>query len=231
MSGTLYIVATPIGNLEDITLRAKRILSEVDLIAAEDTRHTRKLLSHLDIHTPMMSFSQHHERGKIPKVLDALKDGKDVALVSDAGTPCISDPGYPLLVAAIGEGIDVVPVPGASAAITALSAAGLPTDKFTFIGFLPEKPGKRRKVLEGLADYDHTLVFYVSKWKVEKQISEMLEIFGDRRACLCRELTKVHEEFVRGTLGSLLDVKNPKGELVLVIGPCHPCESRDLDSR
>jgi 16S rRNA (cytidine1402-2'-O)-methyltransferase len=220
MSGSLYIVATPIGNLEDITLRAKRILSEVDLIAAEDTRHTRKLLSHLDIHTPTMSFSQHHERGKIPKVIEVLKDGKDVALVSDAGTPCISDPGYPLLVAAIEEGIEVVPVPGASAVITALSAAGLPTDSFTFIGFLPEKKGKRTKLLEKLSDYNHTLVFYISKWKAEKQLVEILEIFGGRRAVLCRELTKIHEQFLRGNLSSIVETlisSPPKGEIVLIL--------------
>jgi 16S rRNA (cytidine1402-2'-O)-methyltransferase len=220
MSGTLYIVATPIGNLEDITLRAKRILGEVDLIAAEDTRHTRKLLSHLDIHTPLTSFSQHHEKGKSHKVVEMLKEGKDVALVSDAGTPCISDPGYPLLIAALDEGIDVVPVPGTSAVITALSAAGLPTDRFTFIGFLPEKPGKRKKVLEGLADYDHTLVFYLSKWKAEKQIAEMLEILGDREAVLARELTKIHEQFLRGSLSSIaasLASNPPKGEIVLIV--------------
>ncbi len=220
MAGTLYIVATPIGNLEDISLRAKHILAEVDLIAAEDTRQTRKLLAHLDIHTPLTSFSQHHEKGKAPMVIAALKGGKDVALVSDAGTPCISDPGYPLLVAAIDEGIDVVPVPGASAAITALSAAGLPTDRFTFIGFLPEKPGKRKKALEALAGYDHTLVFYLSKWKAEKQLGEMVEVFGNRRAVSARELTKVHEEFIRGTLRSIADhlTKNPpKGELVLIV--------------
>jgi len=220
MSGTLYIVATPIGNLEDITLRAKRILAEVDLIAAEDTRHTRKLLSHFDIHTKLISFSQHHEKGKTHKVIEILKRGENVALVSDAGTPCISDPGYPLLTAAIEEGVDVVPIPGASAVITALSAAGLPTDRFTFIGFLPEKPGKRTKVLEDLKSYEHTLVFYLSKWKAARQIAEMLEIFGDRRVCLCRELTKVHEEFRRGNLSSLaehLEKNPPKGELVLVL--------------
>lgn len=220
MSGTLYIVATPIGNLEDITLRAKRVLSEVDLIAAEDTRHTRKLLAHLDIHTPLTSFSQHHEKGKRHKIVDVLKEGKDVALVSDAGTPCISDPGYPLLTAAVQEGMKIVPIPGASAVITALSAAGLPTDRFTFIGFLPEKPGKRRKILEGLTDYDHTLVFYLSKWKAQKQLAEMREVFGDRQACLCRELTKVHEEFTRGTLDQLdkhLADNPPKGEMTLII--------------
>ena len=220
MSGTLYIVATPIGNLEDITLRAKRILSEVDVIAAEDTRQTRKLLSHYDIHTKLISFSQHHEKGKANKVVEMLKSGSDVALVSDAGTPCVSDPGYPLMAAAIEAGVDVVPVPGASAVIAALSAAGLPTDRFTFIGFLPEKPGKRSKVLESLRAYEHTLVFYLSKWKAAKQIGEMLEIFEDRDACLARELTKIHEEFRRDKLSVLRDhLENnpPKGELVLVL--------------
>jgi len=220
MSGKLYIVATPIGNLEDITLRAKRILSEVDLIAAEDTRHTRKLLAHLDIHTPLTSFSQHHEKGKSGKIVNLLKEGQNVALVSDAGTPCISDPGYPLLISAIEQGIDVVPVPGVSAVITALSAAGLPTDSFTFIGFLPEKPGKRRKVLEGLVDYDHTLVFYLSKWKAEKQLKEMLETFGNRRAVLARELTKVHEVFLRANLSEIaqhITDKPPKGEITLIV--------------
>ena len=220
MSGTLYIVATPIGNLEDITLRAKRILSEVDVIAAEDTRQTRKLLSHYDIHTKLISFSQHHEKGKANKVVEMLKSGSDVALVSDAGTPCVSDPGYPLMAAAIEAGVDVVPVPGASAVIAALSAAGLPTGRFTFIGFLPEKPGKRSKVLESLRAYEHTLVFYLSKWKAAKQIGEMLEIFEDRDACLARELTKIHEEFRRDKLSVLRDhLENnpPKGELVLVL--------------
>lgn len=220
MSGTLYIVATPIGNLEDITLRAKRILAEVDLIAAEDTRHTRKLLSHYDIHTKLMSFSQHHEKGKKHKVIEILKEGSDVALVSDAGTPCISDPGYPLMTAAIEEGVDVVPVPGASAVITALSAAGLPTDRFTFVGFLPEKSGKRTKALEDLRNYDHTLVFYLSKWKAARQLAEMVEVFDDRKAVLCRELTKVHEEFRRdnlSALAALLDENPPKGELVLIL--------------
>lgn len=220
MSGTLYIVATPIGNLEDMTLRAKRILEEVDLIAAEDTRHTRKLLSHFDIHTELMSFSQHHEKGKKHKVVELLKSGSDVALVSDAGTPCISDPGYPLMTAAIDEGIEVIPVPGASAVVAALSAAGLPTDRFTFIGFLPEKSGKRAKALESLKDYDHTLVFYLSKWKAAKWIAEILDILGNRKAVLCRELTKVHEQFLRGSLSELSESLRrdaPKGELVLVI--------------
>lgn len=220
MLGKLYIVATPIGNLEDITVRAKRILGEVDLIAAEDTRQTRKLLSHLDIHTKLMSFSEHHERKKLDSVIEMLLDGKEIALVSDAGTPCISDPGYPLLERAIKDGIEVIPIPGACAAITALSAAGLPTDAFTFIGFLPEKSGKREKLLSELKSYEHTLVFYLSKWKAKKHISDMCKIFGDRRAVLCRELTKIYEEFDRSTLFALLEKvqnKPPKGELVLIV--------------
>ncbi len=220
MSGTLYIVATPIGNLEDMTLRALRILKEVDLIAAEDTRHTRKLLSHFDIHTPLTSFAQMHERTKSGHLLNLLQEGKNIALVSDAGTPCISDPGYPLMAAAREAAIPVVPVPGACALIAALAAAGLPTDRFTFIGFLPDKEGKRRRILEEAKAYDHTLVFYLSKWKAQKQIAEMAAIFGTRPAVLARELTKLHEEFVRGTLDALAAHTKklpPKGELVLVI--------------
>ncbi len=220
MAGTLYIVATPIGNLEDITFRALRILSEVALIAAEDTRHTRKLLSHYKIHTKLTSYFQGREREKAESVIAALKSGSDVALVSDAGTPCISDPGYPLLSRAVEEGIEVVPIPGASALTAAISAAGLPTDSFTFAGFLPDKPGKRRKRLEELALLPHTLALYVSKWKAEAVISDCLEIMGDRRSSLCRELTKAHEEFVRGSLSGLLEhVRRnpPKGEMTLLI--------------
>lgn len=220
MTGTLYIVATPIGNLEDITLRALRILKEADLIAAEDTRHTRKLLTHFDIHTPLTSFFQGNEREKAKRIIDELLSGKNVALVSDAGTPCISDPGYPLLIAAIETGITVVPIPGASALAAAMSAAGLPTDRFTFIGFLPDKPGKRRNALAELDDIPHTLVFYVSPWKAKAVIADMLEVLGDRRACLARELTKIHEEFLRAPLSELaasIEAKALKGEMVLVV--------------
>jgi len=166
MAGTLYIVATPIGNLEDMTARAIRILREADLIACEDTRHTRKLLARFDIHTPMTSFFKGNEAGKADSIIAALKGGKAVALVSDSGTPCVSDPGFPLLVRAVEEGIPIVPVPGPSALAAAISAAGLPTDRFTFVGFLPDKPGKRKRVLEELASLDHTVVLYVSPWKV-----------------------------------------------------------------
>lgn len=220
MSGTLYIVSTPIGNLEDITIRAIRVLKEVDLIAAEDTRHTRKLLAHFAIHTPLTSFFKGNERNKADAIVSQMRLGKNVALVSNAGTPCISDPGYPLLVAAINAGIKVVPVPGPSAMTAALSVAGLPTDRFTFVGFLPDKQGKRQGVIEGLKDVPHTLVFYISPWKAMTQIGDCLAILGDRRACLCREMTKVHEEFIRSTIsGILATIKSqpPKGEMTLVV--------------
>lgn len=220
MCGTLYIVATPIGNLEDITFRALRVLSEAQLIAAEDTRHTRKLLTHYKIHTKLVSYFQGKEREKAESVLAVLRSGSDVALVSDAGTPCISDPGYPLLVAAIEEGIAVVPIPGASALTAAISAAGLPTDAFTFLGFLPDKSGKRRTKLEAFSGLSSTLVLYISKWKAKAVLEDCVDILGDRRACLCRELTKVHEEFVRAPLSAILEqvaVQPPKGELTLLI--------------
>jgi len=220
MSGTLYIIATPIGNLEDITLRAIRMLKEVGLIAAEDTRHTRKLLTHFDIHTPLTSFFQANERQKAEQIINALKEGKNVALVSNAGTPCISDPGYPLLVKAIEEGITVCPIPGASALAAAISAAGLPTDRFTFIGFLPDKPGKRKNALEGLKGLKHTLVFYISPWKAVQTAKDILDVLGDRQAVVCRELTKIHEEFVRGNLSLIvthLEKHPPKGEITLIV--------------
>ncbi len=220
MSGILYIVATPIGNLEDITARALRILREVDLIAAEDTRHTRKLLSHFDIHTPLTSFFKGNEREKTASIIAALLEGRSVALVSDAGTPCISDPGYPLLAAAVQSCVNVVPIPGPSALAAALSAAGLPTDRFTFVGFLPDKPGKRRRALEELKALSHTLAFYVSPWKGAATVEDCLTVFGNRRACLCRELTKIHEEFVRDdleALAALLRERPPKGEMTLII--------------
>ncbi len=220
MAGTLYIVATPIGNLEDITARAMRILREVDLIACEDTRHTKKLLSKFDIHTPLTSFFKGNEGEKVLSIIAALTAGRNVALVSDAGTPCVSDPGFPLLARAAEEGILIVPVPGPSALAAAISAAGLPTDRFTFAGFLPDKPGKRMRSLEELAALDHTVVLYVSPWKAMAVFKDCLAAFGDRRACLCREITKIHEEFIRGTLQEILDAaeeRKLRGEMTLVI--------------
>lgn len=219
MAGTLYIVATPIGNLEDITFRALRTLKEVDLIAAEDTRHTKKLLNHFDVHTPLTSFFKGNEGIKCDYVVGELISGKNVALVSDAGTPCISDPGYPLLAAAIAANINIVPIPGPSAVFAALSASGMTTDRFTFLGFLPDKPGRREKVLEELKGRSETLIFYVSPWKIHAVLHDCLRILGDRRACVCRELTKIHEEFLRGSL-SQISASLPesiKGEITLLV--------------
>jgi 16S rRNA (cytidine1402-2'-O)-methyltransferase len=220
MSGILYIVATPIGNLEDITLRALRVLKEVDLIACEDTRHTRKLLSHFGIETPTTSYFEHNKFSKGDLLIGKLLDGQNVALVSDAGTPGVSDPGYNLVVAAIEKGIAVVPIPGPSAAISALCASGLPTDRFLFIGFLPQKDGKKRKVLESLAGEPSTLIFYESPFRVKKTLRLIKDAFGDRRCALAHELTKVHEGFIRGTIGEILAkemVIVEKGEWILLI--------------
>jgi len=221
MSGILYIVATPIGNLEDITLRALRVLKEVDLIAAEDTRQTKKLLTHFAISTSLTSYFQGNERGKLETLVSALEEGKNIALVSDAGTPGISDPGYPLIREAVFRGIKVEVIPGPCAAISALVGSGLPTDRFSFIGFLPDKPGKRKKVLEELKSFEHTLIFYVSKWKIEKTLQDCCEVFGNKPAVLARELTKLHEESLRASLEELAEIcsqRELKGELVLLIG-------------
>src|SRR3989338_2205531 len=216
----LYVVATPIGNLEDITFRALRILKEVDLIVAEDTRHTRKLLTHFEIQTPLNSFFEHRENEKLAPILGKLKAGKNIALVSDAGTPGISDPGFRLIRAAIEENMDVVPIPGPCAAIACLQAAGLPTDHFFFVGFLPEKPGKRQKYIETLKNLPHTIVIYLSRWKAAKHLEELAQIFFERNVCLGREITKMHEEFWRGSLSELAKKvvsQPPKGEMTLVI--------------
>lgn len=221
MPGTLYIVATPIGNLEDITHRAVRILKEADLIACEDTRHTRKLLSHFGIETPTTSYYEHNKFSKGDVLLRALDEGKNVALVSDAGTPGISDPGYNLVAAAVEKGIAVVPVPGPSAAVAALCASGLPTDRFLFVGFLPQKDGKKRRVLESVARQPSTLIFYESPFRVTKTLHLMKEVFGgDRRCVLAHELTKVYEGFFRGTIDDILARDSEliaKGEWIVLI--------------
>ncbi len=221
MSGVLYIVATPIGNLEDITLRALRILKEVDLIACEDTRHSLRLLQHYEIRKPLVSYFEHNKMVRGERIIQELESGKSVALVSDAGTPGISDPGYNLVVSAIAKGIPVVPIPGSSAAIAALSAAGLPTDQFHFVGFLPVKEGKKRKLLESLKEDPGTLVFYESPFRVKKTLKLCLDIFGDRPAVAVHELTKIHEGFFRGKISEVLDLIQEvpeKGEWVLLIG-------------
>ena len=192
-TGMLYVVATPLGNLEDVTLRALRILREVSLVACEDTRHTRKLLAAHGIETPTTSYFEHNERFKGAQILEALRAGRDIALVSDAGTPAISDPGERLVRDARAAGIAVVPVPGPSAATAALSVCGLATDRFLFVGFLPAKAGARRKVLEALTSERPTLVFFESPVRVVDALSDMIAAFGDRDAFLCREATKLHE--------------------------------------
>ncbi|MDQ7028417.1 MAG: 16S rRNA (cytidine(1402)-2'-O)-methyltransferase [Ardenticatenia bacterium] len=219
--GTLYVVGTPIGNLEDITLRALRVLREVDLIAAEDTRRTATLLQRHGIRTRLTSYHAHNRHHKLPVLLRALADGADVALVSDAGMPGISDPGYELVARAVEQGVRVVPVPGPSAVIAALVAAGLPCDHFTFLGFLPRKRSARRHLLHEVASWPHTLVVFEAPHRLVKSLADMVELLGgERRVAVARELTKVHEEFWRGTLeGALTHFRTtpPRGELTLVI--------------
>jgi 16S rRNA (cytidine1402-2'-O)-methyltransferase len=218
--GTLYLVATPIGNLEDITLRALRVLRDVSLIAAEDTRHTRKLLARYDIHTPTTSYFEHNKLAKLDAILAALEVG-DVALVSDAGMPGISDPGYELVRAALERGFPVVPVPGPSAIITALAASGLPTDAFVYVGFLPRRAGERRKALESLRGERRTLILYEAPHRLLDTLSDILAALGDRPIAIARELTKVHEEIWRGTVSEALahfTGHAPRGEFTLVIG-------------
>ena len=220
-TGTLFVVATPLGHLEDLTLRALRVLREVSLVACEDTRRTGTLLRAHGIATATTSYFEHNERSKGVKILEALRAGRDVALVSDAGTPGISDPGYRLVRDARAEGIAVVPVPGPSAATAALSVSGLPTDRFLFVGFLPAKAGARRKALEALASERPTLVFFESPVRLVDSLSDMLAALGDREAFLCREATKAHEEYVRAPLSALLERlaarDSVKGEIVLIV--------------
>ena len=219
-SGTLYIVATPIGNLEDMTLRAIRVLKEADLIAAEDTRHTRKLLDRYDISTSLTSYHDHNKEEKAPVLVAKLLEGKNVALVSDAGTPGISDPGYFLINLAIHQNIPVVPIPGATAAIAALSISGLPTDSFVFEGFLPSKQGARTKRLEEIATEKRTMIFYEAPHRIIRTIEDMAAVLGDRKAVVTRELTKVYEEAIRGTLSEVLarlKTGTTKGEFTIII--------------
>jgi 16S rRNA (cytidine1402-2'-O)-methyltransferase len=219
--GTLYVVATPLGHLEDVTLRALRVLREVSLVACEDTRRTGALLRAHGIGTATTSYFEHNERWKGGRILEALRGGRDVALVSDAGTPGVSDPGYRLVRDARDAGLPVVPVPGPSAAVAALSVSGLPTDRFLFVGFLPPRSSARRRALEGLAPERPTLVFHESPVRVLDCLADMVEVLGDRDAFLCREATKVHEEYVRAPLSALLASlaarDRVQGEIVLVV--------------
>ena len=221
--GLLYVVATPIGNLEDFSPRAVDTLRKVDLIAAEDTRHSRPLLRHYGIDTPTLAWHEHNERAQLEKMLSLLSEGKSVALVSDAGTPLISDPGFPLVREASAAGIKVVPIPGASALTCALSAAGLPTDRFLFAGFPPRGGSQRRQWFSELAEERATLVFYESGHRIQSSLADMLASFGEERdAVIGRELTKLHETFLRGSLGELQerideDEDQRKGEFVVLV--------------
>jgi len=218
--GTLYIVSTPIGNLEDISLRALRILKEVDLIAAEDTRHTGLLLKHFGIQTPLTSYFQGNELKKKEFILSQLRHGHRVALVSDAGTPGISDPGFRLIQTAIGNQIPIVPIPGPSAAVAALSVSGLPTDAFLFRGFLPHKSKKKRDLLNELKEVRETLIFYESPHRISETLKDIFDILGDREMVLTRELTKVYEEILRGKVSEIqtqIGERQLKGEITVIV--------------
>jgi 16S rRNA (cytidine1402-2'-O)-methyltransferase len=224
----LYLVATPIGNLEDITLRALRILKEVDQIACEDTRHTQKLLSHYNIQKPLVSYHEHNELTRAPELVVAMEQGAQIALVSDAGVPLVSDPGYRLVTLCLRHRIPVVPIPGPSALLAALSASGLPNEEFLFAGFLPARSGERRRALERLRIEDRTIIFYEAPHRIEETLIDAHEILGDRPACIAREVTKLHEEFRRGSLAELavsLAEKPARGEITLLIGPV-PAEEK-----
>jgi 16S rRNA (cytidine1402-2'-O)-methyltransferase len=220
MPGTLYLVATPIGNLKDITFRAVETLRTVDIIACEDTRHTRKLLNHFDITSKLISYHEHNELERAADLISKLLAGSSVAVVSDAGTPGISDPGFRVVQAAIEAGVQVVPLPGPVAFVTALVASGLTTDTFVFDGFLPSKQNERRRRLRELAGFPATLIFYESPRRIAATVADCLATLGDRRAVVARELTKLHEEFLRGTLSEIhskLSSATFKGEAVLLI--------------
>jgi 16S rRNA (cytidine1402-2'-O)-methyltransferase len=220
-AGCLYLVATPIGNLEDITLRALRILREADQIAAEDTRHTQKLLTHYEISRPLVSYHEHNESKRGEELVAAMKRGAKIALVSDAGMPLMSDPGYVLVRMCLEAGIAVVPVPGASALVAALAASGLPNEEFLFVGFLPQRSGERRRAFERLRIEDRTLILYEAPHRIAECVADAREILGDRPACLAREVTKIHEEFRRGKLSEIsasLEERPARGEITFLIG-------------
>ncbi len=235
--GILYIVATPVGNLEDITFRAVRILKEAFLIAAEDTRHSRKLLSHYNIATDTISCHEHNETHRAAKLIPILQQGRDVALITDAGTPCISDPGFRLVTAVLEKNIRVVPIPGSCAVIAGLSAAGLPTDRFFFAGFLPKKRQQQARAIQKLASRQATLIFYESPKRIRPLLDRLMAELGDRQACLAREITKIHEEFIRGPLSHImacLDAAGPiRGECTLFVAGAPEMEKlsrADLES-
>lgn len=222
MKPAVYLVSTPIGNLEDITFRAVRTLREVDAIACEDTRHTLKLLRHFDVRKPLVSYHEHNEAERAAELIERVKAGEAIAVVSDAGAPGVSDPGFRVVRAAIDAGVEVVPIPGPSALVAALTASGLPTDAFRFCGFPPSKSGQRKRFYEELAAETATLVFYESPHRALASVEDARDVLGDRPAVLARELTKLHEEFLRGTLSDvaarLAERGAIKGEMTLVIG-------------
>jgi len=219
--GKLFVVGTPIGNLEDITLRALRVLKEVDLIACEDTRRTQKLLNHYTIHTPCESYHEHNEMTRAPELVVQMEEGMKIALVADAGMPVISDPGYRLIHLAIRHKIPVIPVPGASAFVAALAAAGLPVEQFRFLGFLPSKKGLRRKALQDFKSATKTLVFYEAPHRLVDMLADVLGVLGDRAVVVAREVTKIHEEFLRGNISDVLErlrKRSVKGEITVLVG-------------
>ncbi|MFQ6008963.1 MAG: 16S rRNA (cytidine(1402)-2'-O)-methyltransferase [Candidatus Zixiibacteriota bacterium] len=219
-AGKLYLVPTPIGNLGDITQRAVEVLQQVDLVACEDTRRSGRLLKHLGLSKKLISYYDFNEASRAQQLLTKIKQGMSIAVITDAGSPGISDPAYRIVQAAIAGDVDIVPLPGATAIIPALSASGLPTDRFFFEGFLPHKPTTRRKHLEKLIEFEHTLVFYESPHRVEKTLYDMLKVLGNRQACLAREISKLYEQFIRGSISDILTEiasKPPKGEIVLII--------------
>ena len=220
VQGRLYLVPTPVGNLQDITLRALEILKTVDLIACEDTRRSGQLLAHFGINKKKISYFEHNEVKRVPQILEELKAGLSVAVISDGGSPGLSDPAYRLVSAAVEEKILVEALPGPNALIPALTASGLPTDRFFFEGFLPVKSGKRKKRLEQLREFPHTVVVYESVHRIVKTLNDIAEVFGDRPVCLGREISKMHEEYIRGTAAEIavsFENTKPRGEFVLVI--------------
>jgi 16S rRNA (cytidine1402-2'-O)-methyltransferase len=231
--GMLYVVATPIGNMDDITLRALNVLEQVDLIAAEDTRHTGKLLKYYNIKSHLISCHEYNEKERTPLLIERIESGSSIALVSNAGTPTVSDPGYMLLQRAVEKGIRVIPIPGASAGIAALSISGLPTDSFIFVGFCAKKKAKRIKQLQELADEKRTLIFYENPGRMLAFMEELADVMGDRYGVLCREMTKLHEEFLRGRLSELKDSLSHrpaiKGECTLLVKGCEENKEVSMD--
>ena len=229
MNGKLYLVATPIGNLEDITSRALRILKEVDYIAAEDTRNTLKLLNHFEIKKPLISNHRHNEEDRENGLIEKLKEGKSIAVVSDAGTPGISDPGEVIVKRAIEENIDIIPIPGACAAINALITSGLDTKEFVFLGFLPLNKKLRKEKLEEIKNENKTIIIYEAPHKIKDSLSDLKDIIGDRKIVLAREITKIHEEFIRGNINEIIEKsENLKGEMILLIEGNHKVNNENI---